>query len=69
MAKVVIGQDREFLSGSPEERNAGMTYETTAGRYNNPFLLSSLPAFVRGSVAMVVEAILFGYGYAASGMW
>ena len=46
-----------------------MTYETTAGRYNNPFLLSSLPAFVRGSVAMVVEAILFGYGYAASGMW
>ena len=66
MAKVVIRQDREFLSGSQEERNAGMTYETTAGRYKNPFLLSSLPAFLRSSGAMVVEAILFGCCYAAS---
>ena len=64
--KVVIEQDRKFLSGSQEERNAGMTYETTAGRYKNPFLLSSLPAFLRSSGAMVVEAILFGCCYAAS---
>ncbi len=44
-----------------------MIYEATADRHKNLFLLSSLPAFLRGSVAMVVEAILFGYGYAASG--
>ncbi len=64
----MIGQDRESLSGSQEKRNAGMAYETTAaGRHKNPFLLSSLPAFLRGSGAMVVEAILFGCGYAALG--
>ncbi len=44
-----------------------MTCETAAGRYENPFLLSSLPAFLRGSVAMVVKDILFGCGYAALG--
>ncbi len=44
-----------------------MTYETTAGRYENPFLLSSLPTFLRGSGGMVVDAILFGCGYAALG--
>ena len=45
-----------------------MAYEiTAAGRYENPFLLSSLPAFLRGSGAMVVEAGLFGCGYAALG--
>ncbi len=32
----------------------------------NPFLLSSLPAFLRGSGGMVVDDILFGCGYAAS---
>ncbi len=46
-----------------------MTYESSAGRYENPFLLSSLPAFLRGSIAMVVEAILFGCGYAALGKY
>ncbi len=38
-----------------------------SGRYKNPFLLSYLPAFLRGSGAIVVEAILFGCGYAALG--
>ena len=65
MAKVVIRQNREFLSGSRNERNAGMVYETTAGRNKNPFLLSFLTAFLRGSGAMIEEAILFGCGYAA----
>ncbi len=45
-----------------------MTYETTAGWNKIPFLLSSLPVFLRGSEAMVVEAILFDCGYAALGM-
>ncbi len=68
MVKVVIRHNRESLLGSQEERNAGMAYETTtAGRHKNPFLLSVLPAFLRGSGAMVVEAILFGCGYAALG--
>ncbi len=44
-----------------------MVYETTAGRNKNPFLLSFLAAFLRGSGAMVVEAILFGCGNAALG--
>ncbi len=44
-----------------------MVYETTAGRNTNPFLLSFLTAFLKGSDAMVVEAILFDCGYAASG--
>ncbi len=45
-----------------------MAYEiTAAGRYENPFLLSSLPAFLRGSGAMVVDPILFGCGHAALG--
>ncbi len=44
-----------------------MTYEATAGRYKNSFLLSFLPAFLRGSAAMVVDAILFGCGYAELG--
>ncbi len=69
MAKVGIGRNREFLSGSREERNSGMTNNPTAGRYKNPFLLSSLPAFLRGSGAMVVKAALFGCGYAALGNW
>ena len=42
-----------------------MVYETTAGRNKNPFLLSFLTAFLRGSGAMIEEAILFGCGYAA----
>ena len=62
MAKVVVMQKCEFISGNL--RNAGMVYGITTGRYQNPFLLSSLPAFLRGSGAMVVEAILFGCGYA-----
>ena len=36
-------------------------------RNKNPFSLSSLPAFLRGSGAMVVKATLFGCGYAALG--
>ena len=66
MARPVIGHTREFLSGSQEERNAGTAYETTAaGQHKNPFLLSSLPEFLRGSGAMVVKAGLIGCGYAA----
>ena len=44
-----------------------MVNETTAGLNINPFMLSFLPAFLSGSGAMVVEAILFGCGYAALG--
>ena len=65
-ARPVIGHNLEFLSGSQEERNAGMAYETTAaGRHKNPFLLSSLPAFLRGSGETIVKATLFGCGHAA----
>ncbi len=65
MARPVTGHNHEFLSGSHEWRNAGMAYETTAGRHKKPFLLSYLPAFLRGLGAMIVEVILFGCGYAA----
>ncbi len=55
MAKIVRGQDREFLSGSQEERNAGIVYGTTTGRYKSQFLHSSLPRFLRSPASLVVR--------------
>ena len=60
MAKIVRGQDCEFLLGSQEERNAGIVYGTTTDRYQGPFLHPSLPE--KSGVA-IGAASVFGSGY------
>ena len=45
-----------------------MAHETTAaGRHKNQFLLSSFPAFLRGSGGIIIKTAFFGCGYAAVG--